>query len=89
MTEVVNIKNTREFDVYIGRGTKWGNPYKIGRDGTRSQVIAKFEYYLLNNEKLLREVRHLKDKILGCHCAPLACHGHILAKYAEGAVDSE
>ena len=79
----MNIRNTRDFDVYIGRGTKWGNPYKIGLDGTRSQVIAKFEAYLIENEELMKEVKRLKGKTLGCHCAPRACHGHVLARFAD------
>jgi hypothetical protein len=39
--------------VYIGRdaavwlpGSKWHNPYKVGRDGTREEVIAKYERHL-------------------------------------------
>ena len=29
--------------VYIGRGSKWGNPFRIGEDGNRATVIAKHE----------------------------------------------
>jgi hypothetical protein len=32
--------------VYIGRGSKWGNPVRIGPDGDRAAVIAKYERWL-------------------------------------------
>ena len=70
-------------DVYIGRGSKWGNPYRIGIDGDRQRVI---ELYELRARKLLRDAGDegtrnlltLKDKNLVCFCTPSACHGHIL-----------
>ncbi len=77
-TTVVNIKNTKKFDVYIGRGSKWGNPYHIGRDGTREQVIQKYREYLCRKENLLDSLHELKGKILGCFCKPLNCHGDVL-----------
>lgn len=79
-TEVVNIKKD-DYDVYIGRGSKWGNPFVIGRDGTRSEVIKKYEKYLANNQYLLNSLEELREKKLGCHCKPLACHGDILVKF--------
>lgn len=83
-TKVVNSKK-ENFDVYIGRPSKWGNPFKIDEANgeTREKVIKQFEEYLLKNEMLLREVRTLKGKKLGCSCAPMACHGDVLLKYAD------
>jgi hypothetical protein len=69
--------------VYIGRPSKWGNPFSIGKDGTRDEVIAKYLEYVLNNDELMAELPELKGKRLGCWCAPLACHGDILAELAE------
>lgn len=72
-----------EYDVHIGRGDgPWGNPYRIGMDGTRAEVIEWFEKYLLESPKLLKQLPKLKGKILGCYCAPKPCHGEVLAKYA-------
>lgn len=68
--------------VYIGRPSKWGNPFVIGKDGTRDEVIAKFEQYLLNNTVLLAQIDELRGKDLICFCAPQACHGDILIKYS-------
>ncbi len=78
---VVHCKRS-SYDVYIGRPSKWGNPFIIGPDGTREEVIMKFEQYLLNSE-LLKDIGELDDKILGCWCRPYRCHGDILLKYCK------
>ena len=80
MTKVVN-KYKHIYDVYIGRGSKWGNPFVIGKDGTREEVINKYEKYLLNSPELLNSLHELKGKTLGCFCKPKACHGDVLVKY--------
>lgn len=67
--------------VYIGRPSKWGNPFVIGKDGNRQEVVRKYEEWLLNN-KLMNDVHELQGKNLVCWCAPLACHGDVLLKYA-------
>ncbi len=82
MTTVVHCKK-EPYDVYIGRGSKWGNPFKIGIDGTREDVIAKYCDYIAARPDLLNAVGELKGKILGCWCKPLACHGDVLAELAE------
>lgn len=69
-------------DVYIGRPSKWGNPFIIGRDGTREEVIAKYEVWLKNNAELMAALPELKGKTLGCWCAPRACHGDVLLRLA-------
>jgi len=78
---VVHCKKDK-FDVYIGRGSKWGNPFVIGKDGTREEVIAKYELYLMDNARLLADLHELKNKTLGCWCSPQACHGDILERLA-------
>ena len=82
MTRVVHCKKD-PYDVYIGRPSKWGNPFTIGRDGTRAEVISKFREYLLNTPSLLAEVKKLQGKTLACWCHPKPCHGDVLAKLAE------
>ena len=82
MTTVVNIKTRAEYDVYIGRGSKWGNPFRIGPDGTREEVIEKYRQMILKRPDLLSALGELKDKALGCYCKPLACHGDVLAELA-------
>lgn len=70
--------------VYIGRPSKWGNPFVIGEDGTRAQVIEKYREYLLTNANLMADLPELSGKHLVCWCVPLACHGHILLDFANG-----
>jgi hypothetical protein len=62
--------------VYIGRGSKWGNPFRIGEHGDRATVIARHEAWLRDQHHLLRD--------LVCFCAPAACHGDLLLKLANG-----
>jgi len=64
--------------VYIGRGSKWGNPFVIGRDGDRATVIAKYERYLRTRHDLLRALDELRGSDLVCYCAPQSCHGDLL-----------
>lgn len=82
MTTVVNCKR-EPYDVYIGRPSVWGNPYHIGIDGTRREVIAKYEDWIKTRPELLARLPELKGKALGCFCSPLPCHGDVLARLAE------
>lgn len=69
--------------VYIGRPSVWGNPFEIGPDGTRAEVIAKFEAWLMGQPELVeRAQRELAGKDLLCWCAPLPCHGDVLMRVA-------
>lgn len=61
---------------------KWGNPFEIGKDGTREEVIAKYQIWLYRQPELMEALPELKGKILGCWCAPKACHGDVLADLA-------
>lgn len=80
MTRVVNIKREKA-DVYIGRGSKWGNPYVISPpERTRAHVVAYYEIYIRTKPELMAALVELKGKTLGCYCAPLLCHGDVLIK---------
>lgn len=74
-TRVVHV--SADHDVYIGRPSKWGNPFS---DGTRAQNIARFEEYLRNNPELLSQLEELRGKTLACWCKPKSCHGDIIVK---------
>jgi hypothetical protein len=71
--------------IYIGRPGKWGNPFVIGRDGTREEVVAKYRAHLLGNAALLAALPELRGKDLVCWCAPHACHGDVLLALANRA----
>ena len=65
--------------VFIGRPSKWGNPYTVKEFG-REAAIAKFEEHLINST-LIDQIDELRYKVILCFCVPLMCHGHILLKY--------
>jgi Domain of unknown function (DUF4326) len=56
---------------YIGRGSPYGNPYVIGKDGNRDQVCDLFEQHVLPS----LDVEILRGYSLVCFCAPKRCHG--------------
>lgn len=78
------------FDVYIGRPSEWGNPFSDKpksraevRVDTREEAIACYEEWVKTQPEMIEKIkRELKDKVLGCWCAPRACHGDVLAKIA-------
>ena len=77
-------KNAPPGAVYVGRPTKWGNPYVIGKDGTREEVIQKYRewFFCSGAAELQREARkELTGKDLVCWCAPKPCHADILLEF--------
>ena len=86
-TKVVNIRKTKEYDVFIGRPSPFGNPFRIGPDGTRDEVVAKYRPYFyqrMARDILFRAAIHsLAGKVLGCYCDEgEACHGRdVIAEY--------
>ncbi len=71
------------YDVYCARPSKWGNPFVIGRDGDKQEVIAKFKEYWDSRPDLQAAAkRELKGLILSCYCAPLDCHVDLIATTA-------
>ena len=81
MAQVLNRKNLRgpvTNSVYIGRPSIWGNPFVIGKDRTRNDVIEKYAGWVRQQPALMARVGDLKGKCLVCWCAPLRCHGDVL-----------
>lgn len=80
ITRVVN-KTTEPYEVYIGRGSVFGNPYTVERYG-RDKCISLYSTYIkarLNKEpELVQGLMKLDGKVLGCYCKPKRCHGDIL-----------
>lgn len=78
------------YDIYIGRGLdplsgepgRWGNPFRIGTDGSREEVIEKYRRHLWAEIQAGRvdvaALAALHAKTLGCWCAPRPCHGEVL-----------
>ena len=76
--------------IYIGRPSTFGNPFRLGRDGDRGQVIRKFEKYFLRRVKadpsFRAQIEALRGRDLGCFCAPLPCHGEVIRAWLEGGI---
>lgn len=88
--KVVHCKKA-SFDVYIGRPSKWGNPFTHKQDGktlakyivgSRQESIDAYRYWITSGEgkHLLNDLHELRGKTLGCWCKPLPCHGDILSE---------
>jgi len=94
--KVTVVNMDKSFDIYIGRRmhigygfleqSKYHNPFKIGKDGDREEVLEKFiVYWYAPEQSLLRQdaLKELPGKRLGCWCKPASCHGDIISRYVE------
>lgn len=91
--KVVHLKRD-PYDVRIDRATAWGNPFVLGRDGDREEVLDKYTRWVtLSNDFsavwVRQNVHTLRGKTLGCWCAPNTCHGEVLLRLAEQAENTE
>ena len=88
-----NNKNVRN-GIYIGRPSLFGNPFRIGADGTRAEVIAKYRVWLREQyahnptvrqqlEAWARQHQSGRDLIFVCWCAPFPCHGDVIKDAVE------
>jgi Domain of unknown function (DUF4326) len=78
--------------IYVGRAMYRGgwqlaasplaNPFRIGADGDRDEVVAKYRDYLLSRPDLLALLPGLRGSRLGCWCKPLSCHADVIAEFA-------
>jgi hypothetical protein len=84
MPTVLNKRTDKITDgaVYVGRPSRWGNPYMVGNDGSRDEVIQRYYEYLLGRRDLMASLSELRGKDLVCWCAPEACHAEILLELA-------
>jgi hypothetical protein len=79
------LKDTGQL-VKVARPSEWGNPFELGPDGDRDTVVANYEEHYLPYKPSLNPREELSGgKALGCWCAPLLCHGHVLARLANEA----
>lgn len=92
-TTLINIHhgNDKRY-VYIGRGSAFGNPYVIGEDGTREEVIEKYKKWFnkrIRNRNFLNQVLALRGKVLGCYCVPAPCHGNVIIDFLNNHKEDE
>lgn len=82
-TRVVHCKK-EPYDIYIGRPSIYGNPFRLGKDGDRVEVLEKYRNYIMSSPRLLEQIKRLKGKTLGCWCKPELCHGDVIAEILDG-----
>jgi Domain of unknown function (DUF4326) len=102
-TTVVNLaghRNDPDFAdvVYVGRALHRGGwrfaasslacPYRVGRDGTRQEIVGRYREYLLGRPDLLALLPDLRGRRIGCWCAPQACHADVIAELADAGLGS-
>lgn len=89
MTPVRNKRTYKGPGIYIGRPSKWGNPFVISEKMPREKAIEKYTTWLLgkiaSGEITLEELAALSGHTLICWCHPLPCHGDVLAEFADQA----
>ena len=82
-TDLATIRFAEQNNLYVraDRFSDWGNPFEMGKDGSRDEVCDNYEnFYLPNKPSLLNKLSNLKGKALGCWCAPERCHCDSLIK---------
>jgi len=89
VTRVVHLER-EPHDVFIGRPSKWGNPFSHMKDTraqyrvkSRDEAIVRYREWILGQPELLGALHELRGKVLGCWCKPLPCHGDVLAELAD------
>lgn len=89
-TKIVNKYHGIPYDVYVGRGSKWGNPFSHMDNtkaqfkvATREEAIEKFREWIMTQQHLLDSLHELKGKTLCCFCKPKSCHGDVLVELVE------
>lgn len=68
--------------IYVGRPSKWGNPFVVTQHGARDQVVEMYEIWIKDQPQLLQSLHELTGKDLVCWCAPHPCHAEVLLKLA-------
>ncbi len=79
-TKVINKHSKEPYDIYIGRGSKWGNPFemKSTNEKERERVVEEYiDYFWKTN--LVKDLPELYGKVLACYCKPKKCHGDFLS----------
>jgi len=71
-----------KLSVYIGRPSKWGNPFPMRREAWRDRVIEQYEVHiatrLINGEITDEDFHEFDGRNMLCFCAPKRCHGDVL-----------
>jgi hypothetical protein len=89
---VVSLRHEQIGDaVYVGRAnprrglaeSAFANPYKIGQDGNRAEVIEKYRSWLVGRQELVLKLHELRGRRLACWCSPEPCHADVLEELVD------
>lgn len=91
ISNTVCVNCNEDYDVYIGRPSKWGNPFTHIKNpnnknlivvATRKDAIARYREWITTGDGvyLLDDLHELAGKRLGCWCKPKNCHGDVLVE---------
>lgn len=83
VTRVINRRGGEPYDLMVDRTSFWGNPFHVGVDGTRREVIAKYRAMVLSRPDMLARLPELRGRTLACWCKPRPCHADVLAELAD------
>jgi Domain of unknown function (DUF4326) len=75
-------KRPRPDRVYVGRPSKWGNPFVIGRDGSRGEVMRNTAHGLCSSERLCPRRTNCAARISCAGVRPERCHADVLIELA-------
>lgn len=65
--------------IYVGRPSKWGNPFKITKERPRMETIEQYREYITYQIRVGKlDIDELTGRDLVCWCAPLPCHADVL-----------
>lgn len=93
MIAITNVKKVEYPDIQhiaCHRPHILGNPFVIGKDGNREDVISKYKVFLNEqikngNEKIIQALREIETiyckgegVCLDCYCAPQICHTEVI-----------
>lgn len=88
MTTRIQRKRTKgwkkpEGAIYIGYGTKWGNPFKWKDLGSREIAVRKFKEWLPDAIRRGEfEIESLRDRTIMCFCSVGdSCHGDVIIEH--------
>lgn len=75
--------------IYVGRPSKWGNPFIVGVHGKQGECVNLFKKWIVTQDDLMNSLNELKSKDLVCWCAPKVCHADVLMKLANEPSDDQ
>lgn len=86
---VFHVSNAPAGALYVGRPSRWGNPFVLRRESERAECLERYRSWLweeiASGRLPLADLAALEGRDLACYCAPSPCHGDVLAAAASWA----